>query len=332
MGQEPSGREESRRTWIRGSASRSGLEHVDATWSAAVGGKAANLGELLAAGLPVPDGFVVTTAAYRRVAAPRECGRMVAVPADGDTRCRPSRPPGSRNAAAGGGRRCTGRAAVLAAAVPEHLAGEVRRAYAQLGPDAPVAVRSSATAEDLEFASFAGQQDTFLNVVGAEAVLAALRRCWASLWTDRALVYRLAHGVDNATVSTAVVVQRMVDAAAAGVLFTANPVTGSRRETVIEASPGLGEAVVSGAVNPDRFVVRTRTSAVQTRQRGGRGVMVRSVPGGGTERRDRTPDDGAACLTDGQVRSWPGWAPAPKSGSAPRRMLNGPLMPPGRCG
>ncbi len=146
---------------------------------------------------------------------------------------------------------------VLGAEVPPEIADAVRAAYAALGTDVPVAVRSSATAEDLPFASFAGQQDTYLNVVGADAVLAAVRQCWASLWTDRAVTYRATHGISPSTVALAVVVQRMVDAAVAGVLFTANPVTGRRHEAVIDASPGLGEAVVSGAVNPDHFVVDT---------------------------------------------------------------------------
>ena len=129
------------------------------------------------------------------------------------------------------------------------------RAYRALGPDVPVAVRSSATAEDLPSASFAGQQDTYLDVVGADAVLDAVRRCWASLWTDRAVSYRRDAGIDHRAVQLAVVVQRMVPAQVAGVLFTADPVTGQRTRSVIDASPGLGEAVVSGAVNPDHIVV-----------------------------------------------------------------------------
>src|SRR4029453_16721757 len=117
-------------------------------------------------------------------------------------------------------------------------------AYEGLGDGAPVpvAVRSSATAEDLPSASFAGQQDTYLNVVGVESVLDAVARCWASLWTDRAVVYRATNGIDHRSVSLAVVIQRMVDAEVAGVLFTADPVTGRRRQAVIDASPGLGEA------------------------------------------------------------------------------------------
>jgi len=143
---------------------------------------------------------------------------------------------------------------------------------------------TSATAEDLPFASFAGQQDTFLNVVGVDAVLATVRECWASLWTDRAVSYRASHGIRPAAVSLAVVVQRMVDAAVAGVMFTANPITGRRHEAVIDASPGLGEAVVSGAVNPDHFVVDSATRRILERRIGTQGPEVRPLPGGGTTR------------------------------------------------
>src|SRR5262249_34861726 len=138
------------------------------------------------------------------------------------------------------------------AQIPEAVSDAVRRAYAELGrTDPPVAVRSSATAEDLPGMSFAGQQETYLNVSGAGPVLEAVRRCWASLWTGRAIGYRLTMGVDQGSVAMAVVVQRMVRSEVSGVLFTANPVTGDRTELVINASYGLGEAVVSGLVTPD---------------------------------------------------------------------------------
>ena len=130
-------------------------------------------------------------------------------------------------------------------------------AYQALGAAKPVAVRSSATAEDLPGASFAGQQDTVLNVRGLQAVLRAVQQCFASLWTERAVGYRAEQGIDSRHVRLAVVVQRMVQASVAGVLFTANPLTGKRAESVIEANPGLGGAVVSGATNPDHFVVKT---------------------------------------------------------------------------
>ena len=133
------------------------------------------------------------------------------------------------------------------------------------GRDAAVAVRSSATAEDLPFASFAGQQDSFLDIHGADAVVESVRRCWASLWTERAVAYRSANGIRHRDVGLAVVVQDVVAAATAGVLFTANPVTGTRTETVIDASAGPGQAVVSGSVNPDHFVVDTATGRILLR-------------------------------------------------------------------
>ncbi|WP_140416301.1 PEP/pyruvate-binding domain-containing protein, partial [Arthrobacter globiformis] len=195
---------------------------------------------------------------------------------------------------------------ITSAELPTAVAGEVLAAYRALD-GVPVAVRSSATAEDLPFASFAGQQDTYLNVIDAVALLDAVRKCWASLWTDRAVAYRASRNIDPATVALAVVVQRMVDAEAAGVMFTANPVTGRRREAVIDASPGLGEAVVSGAVNPDHFVVDTASGAILQRRLGDKRTVVRPLPGGGTEHVDHGAGADQAradtpCLTDAQIR------------------------------
>ncbi|WP_354246707.1 PEP/pyruvate-binding domain-containing protein [Arthrobacter sp. UYEF20] len=256
-----------------------------------VGGKAANLGELLRAGLPVPPGFCVTTEAYPQAMAPAGLEqvhrRLAATDAD--------------DLPALAGLAATARGLALDAAVPAGIADALRASYAALGADVPVAVRSSATAEDLPFASFAGQQDTFLNVVGAEAVIAAVRQCWASLWTDRAVSYRASHGISPSTVALAVVVQRMVDAAVAGVLFTANPVTGRRHEAVIDASPGLGEAVVSGAVNPDHFVVDGASRRILERRIGSKALAIRSLPGGGTERIEQSDGASAPCLTDAQL-------------------------------
>jgi phosphohistidine swiveling domain-containing protein len=249
-----------------------------------VGGKAANLGELIRAGFPVPSGFCITTAAYQQVA--------------GDAVHIGSQDPDSLAERA--------RAAILASPVPTGVADAVERAYRALGDDVPVAVRSSATAEDLPRASFAGQQDTFLNIVGVDAVLDAVRRCWASLWTDRAVSYRRTNGIDDATVRLAVVVQQVVEPQVAGVLFTADPVTGHRGHTVIDASPGLGEAVVSGAVNPDHFVVDA-TGAVLERRLGDKRVLVRSLPGGGTEQLTRSAHAEQSCLSDGQIRDLTAW-------------------------
>ncbi len=235
---------------------------------ALVGGKALNLGRLTVAGFPVPSGFCLTTAAYRMAAPPELDGIVTRLDAlDGlNTADAPGSPDGLNITASqrAGERDDLARQArdgMAAAPVPPDVEAAVRRAYAAMGAGR-VAVRSSATAEDLPFASFAGQQDSFLDVAGADAVLAAVRRCWASLWTDRAVAYRAANGISHGEVGLAVVVQQMVDAGMAGVLFTANPVTGTRTETVIGASRGAGQAVVSGAVNPDHFVVDTATGRI----------------------------------------------------------------------
>ncbi|MGH3821775.1 MAG: PEP/pyruvate-binding domain-containing protein, partial [Pseudonocardiaceae bacterium] len=264
------------------------LGGLDAQLLPVVGGKAANLGELIRAGFPVPPGFCITTAAYQQVAAEAfSAGAFsVTVPERGG-------PEGFAEAA---------RAAILAVPVPPGVADAVQRAYRALGDDVPVAVRSSATAEDLPWASFAGQQDTFLNIIGTDAVIDAVRRCWASLWTDRAVSYRMTNGIDHASVQLAVVVQQMIEPQVAGVLFTADPVTGHRGHTVIDASPGLGEAVVSGAVNPDHCVVDA-SGAVLEHRLGDKRVVVRSVPGGGTEQLAQPAAAEQPCLSERQIRA-----------------------------
>jgi phosphohistidine swiveling domain-containing protein len=229
---------------------------------AAAGGKGANLGELVRAGFPVPDGAVITTDAYAAVVEHAGLAPAVATAAE------------DAGAAA--------RAAFAAVEIPDDLRTAILDAYALLGCG-PVAVRSSATAEDLPGAAFAGQQDTFLNVVGPDALLDAVRRCWGSLWTERAISYRARRDVDPATVRIAVVVQRMVPAAFAGVLFTANPVSGARDEVVVDASSGLGEAVVSGLVTPDHYVLDA-DGRVRERRPGQREIVIGGVEGGGVAR------------------------------------------------
>lgn len=260
-----------------------------------VGGKAANLGELTRAGLPVPPGFCVTTAAYALVA---DRASLETILVELDTTVVDNRGHLAALAAAA-------RASLLAAAMPDSVTGAIIEAYRALGNGAllPVAVRSSATAEDLPYASFAGQQDTYLNRVGIEAVLDAVKRCWASLWTDRAVSYRASLGIDHRTVRLAVAVQHMVDATVAGVLFTANPLTGHRRQAVIDASPGLGEAVVSGAVNPDHFVVHTTTGEIIERRLGDKRIMIRTNPDGGTRRVELEERTNQSCLSDEQIRA-----------------------------
>ncbi|MFI6453138.1 PEP/pyruvate-binding domain-containing protein [Streptosporangium amethystogenes] len=263
------------------------FEDIGAEMLPLVGGKAANLGVLTTAGLPVPPGLCVTTEAYRRVTERTALKDLLTALAT-----TPAEDVVTLNALA-----AKARETVLAAPVPDDIADAARS-----GANGPVAVRSSATAEDLPHASFAGQQDTYLNVIGADAVLDAVRRCWASLWTDRAVAYRAANGIDHGAVRLAVVIQEMVQSEVAGVMFTANPVTGRRREAVIDASPGLGEAVVSGAVNPDHFVLDTATGRITERRLGDKQVAVRSLAGGGVEHVE-TPADPVerACVTDAQL-------------------------------
>src|SRR5215203_1159056 len=231
------------------------------------GGKGANLGELIRAGFPVPGGFAVTTAAYDGFVTHNRLGETIA-------RAVREQQGGADI-----------RSAFEAAPIPPEIERAILAAYRKLGEVRPVAVRSSATAEDLPGAAFAGQQDTFLNVMGEQALLNAVRRCWASLWTGRAIAYRNRQKIEQQTVKLAVVVQRMVFAEIAGVLFTANPVTGARDEVVIDASPGLGEAVVSGLVTPDHFVLRKRRWgwSIVERRPGRREVIVQARSGGSTE-------------------------------------------------
>ncbi len=271
------------------------LTALDASMLPLVGGKAANLGELIHAGFPVPPGFCVTTAAYALL---NDAARLESLLADlAATRAEDTERLGKLAAAV--------RAALLQAPIPASVVAVIAEAYRALcnGDPVPVAVRSSATAEDLPYASFAGQQETYLNIVGIEAVLTAVQRCWASLWTERAVSYRASLDIDHRAVSLAVVVQRMVDAQVAGVLFTANPLTGKRRQAVIDANPGLGEAVVSGMTNPDHFVISTSTGEIVERHLGDKQVIIQPTSGGGTKLFEQATQSKVACLSDIQVRS-----------------------------
>jgi pyruvate,water dikinase len=242
------------------------LADARAAQLAVAGGKGASLARLSAVGLPVPGGFVVATAAYQRFVRDNDLEpTLLAAVQPVDT----SQPATLEAASRAIGERFS------RARMPQVVAEAVRRAYAELGGgELPVAVRSSATAEDLPGMSFAGQQETYLNVHGEEELLHAVRRCWASLWTARAIGYRLTMGVDQRSVSMAVVVQGMVPSEVSGVLFTANPTTGERNELVVDASYGLGEAVVSGRVTPDRLVVDKASLALKEAVLGAKEVAV----------------------------------------------------------
>ena len=215
-----------------------------------VGGKGRSLARLARAGFHVPGGFQITTNAYRRfVQEHRLAERIIAL----------ARPELKSGVVSFEKASADIRALFDAHPMPEDIAEAVGTAYNAL-PDAPaVAVRSSATAEDLPDLSFAGQQETFLNVTGADAVAAAVRNCWASLWTAQAISYRHQNGIEQGALAMAVVVQIMVPSEVSGILFTANPATGERGEMVVNASFGLGEAVVSGQVTPDTYVVDRQT-------------------------------------------------------------------------
>ncbi len=213
---------------------------------ARVGGKGANLIRLSAANFPVPRGFILTTAAYDRFVAQTGLAGFI------QSELEQLPPQAAIETLEALSQRI--RAKFSAAAITDELRQPVVEMYAHLGAP-PVAVRSSATAEDLPDLSFAGQQDTFLGILGSEDLLTAVRNCWSSLWTARAMAYRLRNGISQADISLAVVVQAMVPSEASGVMFTANPLTGLRSQVVIDASFGLGEAIVSGKVEPDHYVV-----------------------------------------------------------------------------
>ena len=249
------------------------VREIDQTQVAVVGGKGARLGELARIdGVRVPAGFCVTTDAFRQI-----LGKAPSIEEGLDRLALLS--PADRQSI----RTVSAdiRSALEAVEIPGELAAAIAGALAELGERTAYAVRSSATAEDSPTSSFAGQLDTYLNVVGPAAVLTHIRRCWASLFTERAVTYRLHNGLDNRKARMAVVVQKMVLAQAAGVLFTADPVTSNRKLSAVEASFGLGEALVAGLVSPDVYTVRDEdivAKAVATKR-----VAVVASPEGGTQ-------------------------------------------------
>ena len=257
-----------------------------------VGGKGVNLGVLFRAGFPVPPGFCVTTKGFAAFAAgcsalPRLYAALDAVPADDAEAVRVL---GAQI-----------RAALLAVPLPDAVAMAAVSAWQAIGAESAYAVRSSATAEDLPGASFAGQQDTYLNVRGEEALLDAIRRCFASLFTDRAIMYRQKNHFGQRGIGLSVVVQRMVFPDSAGILFTADPVSGHRGTVTIDAGFGLGEALVSGLVTADLYRLDKRTGAVKDVRIGDKALAIRALPDGRTvteklsehDRKTRVLDDKA---------------------------------------
>ena len=269
-----------------------GLQEIDEGQAPLVGGKGAQLGELSRIdGIRVPAGFCVTTDAFRRIMrqAPSVDDQL-----DGLSRLHADDRDAIRALSA------EIRRSIEAVAVPDDVAAAITRALAACGESAAYAIRSSATAEDSPAASFAGQHDTYLNIGGPPAILARVSRCWASLFTERAVTYRLRCGFDHRKVAMAVVVQQMVFPDAAGILFTADPVTSNRKIASVEAGFGLGEALVCGLVNPD--VYKVRDGEVVARAVADKRLAIRASPAGGTQAEAIEAERQARpALTDAQV-------------------------------
>jgi len=268
------------------------LNHPGATLDE-VGGKGASLARMVDADLPVPTGFYVTTQAYSQFISENELQPQIMqiIETIKDAQ------PGTLDAASQAITEL-----FTSAPIPADVAEAIERAYTALfGKEIAVAVRSSATAEDLPEASFAGQQETYLNIHGAESVLESIRRCWASLWTARAISYRRRQGIPPQNVALAVVVQLLIDADAAGILFTANPLNGRRDQMLVNASWGLGEAVVGGLVTPDTLTLEYASGQVISRQTAEKHIQTIRVASGTQEQ--PTPEDlrRTPVLSDQQV-------------------------------
>lgn len=254
------------------------------------GGKGANLGEMTTSGFPVPDGFVLTTNAYADFVQKNLLQAQILALANTVTMDDPQ----SSEAAS-----AKIKALFLEAQIPQEIVDALSMAIKPLG-DAPVAVRSSATAEDLPNASFAGQQDSYLNVIGKDALLDAVKNCWASLWTARAISYRLKQKISPDDVKLAVVVQKLIDADVSGVAFSLNPNNNDYDEALINSNFGLGESIVSGQVTPDLFVVNKVSKKIIEKQLSNKDFVLVSKNGGGIEQsKSSVPND--ASLTDAQV-------------------------------
>jgi phosphoenolpyruvate synthase/pyruvate phosphate dikinase len=269
-----------------------GFEEIDRSAILAVGGKGANLGELSRiAGVQVPDGFCITTEAYKKVSENNEelnqlLGELMQLKAEDRLTI------GKISAKI--------RAVIESITFPNDLAQEIAVFLARFAEQEAFAIRSSATAEDLPTASFAGQQDTYLNIIGKTAILKQISKCWASLFTDRAVIYRIQHGFDHRKVQLAVVIQQMVFPQVAGILFTADPVSGDRKTLSIDASFGLGEAMVSGLVNADNYQVRG--SKIIDKKISAKKLAIYALKDGGTKSQElSTEQQNRQALTDEQI-------------------------------
>ncbi|MFC0904927.1 phosphoenolpyruvate synthase [Clostridium sp. MT-14] len=269
-----------------------GFQKIDKTRPALVGGKGANLGELSKIdGIRVPEGFCVTTEAYREI-----IGNNVEINSLLDQLSILK----ADNVEGIGKISAKIRKVIEAIAIPDAIDNEITRHLVRLGEKNAYAVRSSATAEDLPTASFAGQQDTYLNIIGKEAILRHISKCWASLFTERAVIYRIQNGFDHRKVYLSVVIQKMVFPEAAGIMFTADPITMNRKVISIDASFGLGEALVSGLVNADNYKVRD--GGIINKKISTKKLAIHGLKEGGTEEKKIDAErQNKQTLTDEQI-------------------------------
>src|SRR5258706_1490945 len=262
------------------------------------GGKGANLVRLTRAGFDVPRGFIVSTAAYREFVKGNGLEGVIKQELE-ELESEDTNELENASEAI--------RAAFAQGDIPASIHLEIQSAYKELHHQSdveyqnPVAIRSSATAEDLPDLSFAGQQDTYLNVIGEEPILQAVVNCWSSLWTARAIGYRVRNHISHDEAALAVVVQEMVQSDVSGVLFTANPLTGALNESVIDATFGLGEALVSGQVEPDHFVVNSLNGEISGKTLGAKKISTRGKAGGGVESIADEASEARQTLTDDQI-------------------------------
>ncbi|MEY9972754.1 phosphoenolpyruvate synthase/pyruvate phosphate dikinase [Lysinibacillus sp. RC46] len=269
-----------------------GFQEMDKTQLLLVGGKGSNLGELSKIeGIQVPEGFCVTTVGYQKAIEQNETfqillDQLLTLKVE------------DRDQVGEISRKI--RQIIMEVEIPSDVVNSVAHTLSQLGDDHAYAVRSSATAEDLPHASFAGQQDSYLNIIGKDSILQHIRKCWASLFTDRAVIYRMQNGFDHSQVYLSVIIQRMVFPQASGILFTADPITSNRKLLSINASFGLGEALVSGLVSPDCYKVQE--DKIVDKMIATKKLAIYSLKGGGTETQQIDPNQQKTqTLTDQQI-------------------------------
>lgn len=268
------------------------FDEIDKRDLPVVGGKGANLGEMTKAGFPVPYGFCVTTESYKEFIKHNNLTEFIS---------QVIRDANLDNISRIGEKI---REKVSQSEIPEQVEQEIVRAIYQAGVDTYYAVRSSATAEDLAFASFAGQQDTYLNIKGEISLLNSVRNCWASLFTDRAILYRIQNNIEHEKVHMSVVVQKMVLPEVSGIMFTADPESGHRGMISIDASYGLGEALVSGLVSPDIYKFRKSSRQIDSKTIAEKQLAIMPIEGGGTQKVEITCEKSTSqVMSDSQIQS-----------------------------